>query len=92
MALIDRGASKCAICGEVIGLDDDIVATSHFIADRTDSLWQYSDAPFHRRCFLVWDRRGEFVLRYNEIMEPHIFGNGKHHHMQDDGSIIQIEP
>jgi hypothetical protein len=91
MALIEPGASKCALCGEVIGLHDEIVATSHFIADRKDSFWQYSDAPFHKRCFLAWDRRAEFVRRYNEIMTPHVFGNGKRHHMQDDGSILQVQ-
>ena len=32
MALIIRGKTSCALCGEVLDKDDDIVATTHFIA------------------------------------------------------------
>ena len=92
MALIIRGKTECPLCREVIAPDDDIVATSHFIADPKDSLWQYSDAAFHRRCFASWERREEFVRRFNEAARPFVFGNGKRHHMQDDGDIIQVEP
>src|SRR5205085_2574858 len=52
MAMILRGETECMLCHEVLAKDDDIVATSHFIADRSDALWQYSDAGFHRRCFI----------------------------------------
>ena len=92
MALIIRGKTECALCREVIAADDDIVATSHFIADPKDSLWEYSDAAFHRRCFAAWERRQEFVRRFNDAVRPFVFGNGKRHHMQDDGSIIQVAP
>jgi len=78
------------ICGEVIGQDDEIVATSHFIADRNDPLWRYSDAQFHKRCFLTWDGRAEFIARFNEIVAPRVFG-GNYNRMQDDGSIIQVK-
>lgn len=92
MALIFRGKTKCSLCKEVIGTADEIVATSHFIADPSDSLWQYSDAAFHRHCFAAWERRQEFVRRFNEVSKQFVFGNGRRHFMQDDGSIIQIEP
>jgi hypothetical protein len=92
MALIFRGKTKCPLCSDIIGQDDEIVATSHFIADPKDSLWQYSDAAFHRRCFSGWERREEFVTRFNEEARPFVFGNGKRQFMQDDGRIIQIEP
>lgn len=93
MALIIRGQTECRLCRELIAPDDDdIVATSHFIADPKDSLWQYSDAAFHRRCFATWERREEFVRRFNEAARPFVFGNGKRHYMQDDGVIIQVEP
>ena len=92
MALIFSGKTKCKLCEDVISADDDIVATSHFIADPKDSLWQYSDGAFHRRCFSTWERREEFVRRYNEVAGPTVFGNGKRHYMQDDGTIIQVEP
>jgi hypothetical protein len=92
MALIFRGETQCPLCREVIAADDDIVATSHFIGDPKDSLWQYSDAAFHRQCFAAWARREEFVKRFNETMKPFVFGNGKRQLMQDDGSIVQIKP
>jgi hypothetical protein len=87
MALIARGKSKCALCGEVIGVDDVIVATSHFIADENDSLWRYSDAPFHKRCFLAWEWRQELVRRYNATLGRRVWGNGTRHHMDDEGQI-----
>ena len=40
----------------VIGKDDEVVGTTHFIADQTDPLWQYSDAAFHKKCFDAWER------------------------------------
>ena len=92
MALIMRGKTECALCHEVIAVEDEIVATSHFIADAKDPFWQYSDAPFHRRCFVAWDRREEFVRRFNEAVRPFVFGNWKRHQMQNDGSITEAEP
>jgi hypothetical protein len=92
MALIFTGKTKCVLCSEVIAAGDDIVATSHFIGDPKDSLWQYSDAAFHQRCFAAWERREEFVRRFNDTVRPFVFGNGKRHFMQDDGRVIQIEP
>jgi hypothetical protein len=92
MALIIHGRTKCALCREIIAPDDELIGTPHFIGDRNDSLWSYSDAAFHRRCFLAWERREEFVRRFNEAAKPFVFGNGKRNHMQDDGDIIQIEP
>lgn len=71
--------------------DDDTVGTSHFIADRADPMWQFSDAAFHRRCFAVWEKREEFVKRFNEAMKPFVFGDGKRQFMQDDGSVILVE-
>ncbi len=80
------------LCHEVLAKDDDIVATSHFIADRDDPLWRYSDAGFHRRCFIRWEHRDEFVRRYNEAMAVHVFGNGKRRQMSSDGSITDTDP
>jgi hypothetical protein len=80
------------LCHEVIAEEDDIVATSHFIADRNDPLWQYSDAGLHRRCFLRWESREEFVRRFNEVMAQFVFGNGKRHQMSGDGRITEIAP
>jgi hypothetical protein len=90
MALILHGASECPICGEVIGHNDDIVATPHFIADSDDPLWEFSDAAMHKRCFLGWELRGTFVSRFNTESGSITWGNGTRHQMQPDGSILSL--
>lgn len=92
MALIIHGKSECPLCHAVIAKDDDIVATSHFIADPEDPLWRYSDAAIHRTCFESWEQRENFVNRFNAAVAPFIFGNGKRHFMKANGDIIQIDP
>jgi hypothetical protein len=64
MALLLPGKTTCPLCGEVIGPDDSVVGTTHFIADESDPLWRYSDAAFHRNCFERWEHRAEFETRY----------------------------
>ncbi|MCC7422434.1 MAG: hypothetical protein IT428_19310 [Planctomycetaceae bacterium] len=88
MALIFLGQSCCAICGDVITPVDEIVATSHFIADPTDHLWRFSDAPMHRPCFLAWELRAEFVARFNTTARGLVFANGTYHEMQPEGAIL----
>jgi hypothetical protein len=53
-----RGKTICAICGEVIAVDDDVFATPAFLRP-TDQLARYSDAAFHRRCFEGSGERAE---------------------------------
>jgi hypothetical protein len=88
MALIIFGETRCALCDSVLTDGDDIVATTHFIADSSDRLYPYSDAALHRACFLGWRRREAFVSRYNATMGGITWGNGTYHEMQPDGSII----
>ncbi|HEY3755817.1 MAG TPA: hypothetical protein VGL42_06675 [Opitutaceae bacterium] len=89
MAITIIGKSQCVLCGEIIAKGDEVVATSHFIGDKTDSFFRYSDAPFHKRYFLAWDRRAEFVRHFNELVSSQVFGNGTRHRMLDDGRIAQ---
>jgi len=63
MALLDPGM-PCPLCGKPLRGGEDIVATSHFIADASDPLWRYSDAAMHRSCFDVWEHRDVFTQRY----------------------------
>ena len=84
MALIIPGASRCAICNEILQKDQRLVATTHFIGEKTDPLWRYSDAPFHYDCFQTWDLREAFVKRYNEVAKR-IFG--RNHEMNADGTL-----
>ncbi len=88
MALVFRGKSRCPICGDVIGQEDDIVATTHFITGREDPLWRFSDAAMHKKCFLSWELRETFVAQFNAEMGAITWGNGTFHEMQPDGSIL----
>src|SRR5215468_511251 len=91
MALISRGKTKCALCNAVIKENDEIVATSHFIADDKDPLWRFSDAAMHKNCFLEWDQRQKFVEKYNQTIGSITWGNGTYHYMKDDGAIVSLK-
>jgi hypothetical protein len=51
MVLVIRGATRCAICHQLLVIDDDIVAFPPFVSNRIDPLYRFSDAAFHARCF-----------------------------------------
>ena len=44
MALIIRGSTRCAVCGEVLAEADQIVGLPHFATGQDDPHWHYSDA------------------------------------------------
>jgi hypothetical protein len=90
VAIVLRGKTECSVCGKVIVDGDDIVATSHFIADKNDPMWRFSDSAMHRPCFLDWDHRAEFVAKFNRIVGEVTFGNGTYHHMELDGAIAVL--
>ena len=50
MALIFRGKTKCSLCVNIIMVGDEIVATSHFIADRNDPLWRLGSSVSVDQC------------------------------------------
>lgn len=87
MAVIIRGKSKCSVCGKVIDERDQIVATSQFITDANDPLWKFSNTAMHKRCFLGWDRRSEFIDRYNQIASGSTSRGATYHRMERDGSF-----
>lgn len=75
----------------MVALHHDIVTTCHFVAEPSDPLFMCSGVPFHRRCFLDWARRREFAGRYNAAMRQHVFADGMHYQMSDDGIIARVE-
>jgi hypothetical protein len=87
MAIIIRDKTQCALCAEILGADDDVVSTSHFIADSADPLWKYSDAGMHRSCFLDWSDRERFVDQINSTVGQTVWRNGTSHRMAADGTI-----
>ena len=70
---------------------DDLVGTTHFIADETDPLSKCSDAAMHRHCFLAWQHRAAFVAKYNATVGQQVWDNGTRQRMEADGTII-FEP
>ena len=88
MALILLGKSKCVLCEVVLQKEDRLVATSHFIGDRSDPLWRYSDAPFHYRCFIRWKSRHDFICKFNDIVRKSASPAARAHYMTWDGEIL----
>ncbi len=68
MALIIKGETQCALCGEVIQDSDETVGTLPFISDPRDKFYRFSDAPFHKRCFDAWKYREKFCAQYEEFL------------------------
>jgi hypothetical protein len=91
LALTLLGKTECSICGIILNKGDDLVATTHFIADQNDPLWRFSDSAMHRSCFLGWEYRQSFVKMYNDTIGAVTCGNGTYHHMEDDGHISVLE-
>jgi hypothetical protein len=89
MDRIAAGRAYCALCGDPIRPDEDALVTPDFIADETDPLWRFSDAPMHRACFLVWDRRKAFIARYNRLARCLVASDGSHPLMTSEGEIVR---
>ena len=69
MALVEFGVTVCPLCDQPINSPEECVAFPHFIEDTQDSLWPYSDAAFHKRCFDSWLARDEFLERLRGFEE-----------------------
>lgn len=89
MERIAGGRAHCALCGEAIRLQEDAMVTPDFIADESDPFWRFADAPMHRACFLVWDRRKAFIARYNRLARRLVAADGSHPLMTSEGDIVR---
>ena len=87
MAIILFGLTECSICNATLNECDDIVSNSHFIFDQNDSLWRFSDSGMHKRCFLNWEYRLDFIKKYNDIVGNMTAGDGTYRRMEEDGQI-----
>lgn len=68
MAHVITGKSCCALCGEVLGVTDNIVGTCAFLPPG-HQFWKFSDAPFHERCATAWADGEEFFRLYREFQK-----------------------
>jgi hypothetical protein len=88
MERIRTGRAQCALCRQAIKPDDDAIVTPDFIADDSDPMWRFADAPMHRPCFLVWDRRRAFIARYNRLARRWAAPDGSHLRMTSEGDLV----
>lgn len=86
MALVDLGFTRCAICQLMIEASDDIVASDACSAFGNVDLSRYYDAALHRRCFLEWEHREEYVRQFNELSRDQRVGEVGCQ-MDDSGTI-----
>jgi hypothetical protein len=57
----------CPLCREAIGEADETIVIPDFLADDGDPMWPFSNALYHRACFLHWDGRKALVARFNAL-------------------------
>jgi hypothetical protein len=89
MERIAGGRAHCALCGDAIRPGEDAFITPDFIANEADPFWRFADAPMHRACFLVWDRRKAFVARYNRLARRLLAPDGSHPRMTSEGELVR---
>jgi hypothetical protein len=89
MDRIREGRAVCALCGEAIRPADDAFITPDFLAAESDPLWRFSDASLHRACFLVWEHRKSFVIRYNRVARRLAAADGSYLHLTGDGHLVR---
>jgi hypothetical protein len=88
MEKIAAGRANCALCGETIRPDEDALVTPDFIADEGNPFWRFADAPMHRACFLVWDRRKAFISQYNRLARRWLAPDGSYPRMTSEGEMV----
>ena len=87
MAIVIRGSSICATCENVLQDEDELVLIPAFIEDTSSQLWRYSDAAFHKNCFMNWDNRNRLITEFNGYYERHYRGMRV---MDDEGNISDV--
>src|ERR687895_1657063 len=88
MDRIQAGRAHCALCGDAIKPYEDALVTPDFLANEADPFWRFADAPMHRACFLVWDRRKAFVARFNRAARTWVQPDGSYPRMTSEGEIV----
>jgi hypothetical protein len=90
MDRVRSGRAHCALCGDTIDPREGALVTPDFLADDGDPLWRFSDAAMHRPCFLVWERRKQFVDRYNRLAARWVAPDGTRPWMTAEGEVVSI--
>lgn len=66
MAFWIPGMSTCTHCGVVLQPDDEVVLLPPAWLEATDPMTNFREASFHRKCWLTWPLRQQFVARVND--------------------------
>lgn len=64
MALVFPGETRCHLCKRIIHSVDEVVGFPAFIPAGHEYA-DFSDAAFHKDCFLAWDKREELQRLYD---------------------------
>jgi hypothetical protein len=78
-----KDSMTCPLCGKPVAESADAVRTTAFLTKR-DPLWRSAGRQIHRSCFLVWDKREEFVRKFNIVMQ-------RIHRMDPRGDITDVD-
>ncbi|SEW52503.1 hypothetical protein [Chitinophaga arvensicola] len=68
MALVFLGSTTCDLCGEVLNVDDHMVAFPNAIQNELDSLYGFNDQVFHLTCLMSsvqWQSIDLFLKQYS---------------------------
>jgi hypothetical protein len=71
VALIIRGSTRCAACGEVIEQGDEAWGLPHFTDEPSDPHYGFTDAGFHFACFDQLPERNEIIQRIHALDAEH---------------------
>lgn len=66
MAIVIRGKSVCDLCERIMEDGQDIIAFSPFVYNEFDPLLLFSDAAFHKECFLKHSLAEKALARVEE--------------------------
>jgi hypothetical protein len=66
MALLLTGKSICEICHRVIEESDEVIGFAHFVLNRDDPLYFFSDAGFHETCVVQHPMGDKAIQRFEE--------------------------
>jgi len=93
MALLQRGWSRCPICGSVLTSGEGLFATSGVAFPDTDPLFRFCDAAMHWRCYEQWPERTRFARAYFRMWRD---AAAKNHHWgivwADDDVLLTVNP
>ncbi len=88
MAIIFSGISTCVLCDQVLESDKDIVMIPPFVEGAFAEFLAYSDAAFHKSCFMTWEKRQVLIYEYNEYYRNHYRGMRV---MDEEGHISNVD-